>query len=75
MGSTKGLRGYLNEEMAKLKDTLIEMSSRIPKGIERIKLQEAIKMLEPLEESEKVTDSHLVRMLQFYDLQNELAKL
>lgn len=75
LGSTKGLRGYLNEEIAKLKDTLTEMSSRIPGGIERIKLQEAIKLLEPLGESEKVTDSHLVRMLQFYDLQNELTKL
>lgn len=75
LGSIKGLRGYLNEEISRLKDTLVEMSSRVPRGIERIKLQEAIKMLEPLGESEKVTDSHLVKMLQFYDLQNELLKL
>lgn len=75
LGSTRGLKGYLNEEISRLKSTLTEMLTRIPKGIERIKLQEAIKMLEPLEDSEKVTDAHLVKLLQFYDLQNELLNL
>lgn len=75
LGSTRGLKGYLNEEISRLKSTLTEMLTRIPKGIERIKLQEAIKMLEPLENSEKVTDAHLVKLLQFYDLQNELLNL
>ena len=75
LGSTRGLKGYLNEEIAKLKDTLTEMISRVPKGIERIKLQESIKMLEPLTETEKVTDTHLVKLLQFYDLVDELGRL
>ena len=75
LGSTRGLKGYLNEEISRLKSTLTEMLTRIPKGIERIKLQEAIKMLEPLKDSEKVTDAHLVKLLQFYDLQNELLNL
>lgn len=75
LGSTRGLKGYLNEEISRLKSTLTEMLTRIPKGIERIKLQEAIKMLEPLEDTEKVTDAHLVKLLQFYDLQNELLNL
>lgn len=75
LGSTRGLKGYLNEEISRLKSTLTEMLTRIPKGIERIKLQEAIKMLEPLEDSEKITDAHLVKLLQFYDLQNELLNL
>ena len=75
LGSTRGLKGYLNEEISRLKSTLTEMLTKIPKGIERIKLQEAIKMLEPLENSEKVTDAHLVKLLQFYDLQNELLNL
>ena len=75
LGSTRGLKGYLNEEISKLKNTLTEMVSRIPKGIERIKLQESIKMLEPLAETEKVTDAHLVKLLQFYDLKDELGRL
>lgn len=74
-GSTRGLKGYLNEELSKLKVSLTEMLSGIPKGIERIKLQEGIKMLEPLAETEKVTDAHLVKLLQFYDLKAELIKL
>lgn len=75
LGSTRGLKGYLNEEISKLKNSLTGMVTKVPKGIERIKLQESIKMLEPLSDSEKVTDVHLVKLLQFYDLQNELVNL
>lgn len=75
VGSTRGLRGYLNEEMSKLKSSLTVLASKVPQGIEKIKLQESIKMLEPLTDSEKVTDNHLVKLLQFYDLQDELQKM
>lgn len=75
LGSTRGLKGYLNEQISILKSSLTELSKGIPKGIEKIKLMESIKMLEPINDREKITDDHLVKLLQFYDLQNELRKL
>ena len=75
LGSTRGLKGYLNEEISKLHTELTGMINKVPKGIERIKLQESIKMLEPLADTEKVTDTHLVKLLQFYDLKDELGRL
>lgn len=75
LGSTRGLKGYLNEEIVKISEQVTELVSKVPKGIEKIKLQESIKMLQPIPESEKLTDAHLVKVLQFYDLLEELRKL
>jgi len=76
LGSTKKLRSFVNEEQQKLVERLTEALKVVPRGIERIKLTEAIKTIKtPLEESEKVTDGHLVRILQFYELLDELKKV
>lgn len=75
MGSPKGLRDYLNEEMSKISKQLITLSKGMPKGIEKIKLNEALKMLEPLSSTDKVLDTHLVKLLQFYDLLDELKRV
>lgn len=76
LGSTKKLRSFVNEEQQKLVGRLTEALKVVPRGIERIKLTEAIKTIRtPLEESEKVTDGHLVRILQFYELLDELKKV
>ena len=76
LGSTKKLRSFVNEEQQKLVGRLTEALKVVPRGIERIKLTEAIKTIRtPLEESEKVADGHLVRILQFYELLDELKKV
>lgn len=76
LGSTKKLRAFVNEEQKKLVGRLTGALTAVPKGIERIKLVEAIKLIgKPLEESEKVTDNHLVRILQSYELLDELKKV
>ena len=76
LGSAKKLRSFVNEEQKKLVERLTEAVAAVPRGIERIKLVEAIKIIgKPQEESAKVTDSHLVRILQSYELLNELKKV
>ena len=75
LGSTKKLKDYINECLGKISTELTQLSTKVPKGIEKIKLNESIKMAQPLLESEKVTDTHLVKVLQFYDLIHELKTL
>lgn len=75
LGSTRKLREYLNEELSNISTQLKDLGSKLPKGIEKIKLQEALKMTEPISVTEKVTDDHMVRVLQFYDLINELNRV
>lgn len=75
LGSVRELREYVNSEFASILSEVMQIHSRMPRGIEKIKLMEAAKMLQPVPNTEKVTDEHLVRLLQFYDLINELKTL
>lgn len=74
IGSLRNLREYVNAEMSKISEQLVEVSKSLPRGIERIKINEALKLLEPIPNTAKVMDEHLVRVLQFYDLINEIKK-
>src|SRR5574344_1238498 len=73
--SAKGLRDFVNEEQAKISTRLQELGKKLPRGIERIKLMEVLKMTRPIPNTEKITDNHLVTMLQFYDLIAELQRV
>lgn len=75
MGSARELREYVNSKFGKVRVEMLHLHSKMNRGIEKIKLMEAIKMLEPIQNTEKVTDAHLVRLLQFYDLMYEIKKV
>lgn len=75
LGSTRKLKGYINECLEKIHTQLTELSSKVPNGIEKIKLKESIRMIKPLSESERISDNHLVKVLQYYDLLRELKTL
>ena len=72
VSSSKKLYNFVNEEMAKIKSTLEENQDRVVDQIIKIKLQEVIKSIKPVDKSEKITDSHLVSLMQYYDLVSEL---
>lgn len=75
IGSNRELREFLNEEMNGISKKLVDFSKTFPKSIEKIKLNEAIKILEPIPSTEKVTDDKLYKVLQFYDLLEELKRV
>ena len=72
LGTSKKLREFINEEFEKLSENLNSYVKKLPNGIEKIKLLEVRKMLAPIPANEKATDDHLVRILQSYELVNEL---
>lgn len=76
LGPSKRLREFINEEFTKLSTALNEYLQRFPQSIEKIKLQEALKIINtPVAPTEKVSDTHLVNILQFYELLNECKKV
>lgn len=75
IGSEKELQEYVNEEFSKLLSEIQQCQDRVPAGIEKIKLKEAMKMLQPVPATEKVGDDHIIKVLQFYDLLYELKKI
>jgi hypothetical protein len=72
VSSSKKLYNFVNEEMVKIKSILEENQDRVVDQIVKIKLQEVIKSIKPVDKSEKITDSHLVSLMQYYDLVSEL---
>lgn len=72
--SRQHLRTFLNQETTKIRKILEEGKIRVSDDITRIKLDEVIKLLRPLDNKEKVSDSHLIRVMQCYDLIEEIKK-
>lgn len=72
--STK-LRNIVNEEIIKLSTAINKLAKNSKDDIIKIKLQEVIKSIKPLTNKEKVTDSHLINIMQYYELIKELREL
>lgn len=76
LGHSKKLKEFVNEEFSKLSTNLKEYIDKFPQSIERIKLLEAAKIINvPVAPTEKISDDHLVKILQFYELLNECKKV
>lgn len=72
--STK-LRNIVNEEIKKLLVEITKLRKTSKDDIIKIKLQEVLKNIRPLSNKEKVTDSHLVDIMQYYELIKELREI
>ncbi len=72
--STK-LRAFVNEELIKVQRGLGKLKSKVEDQIIKIKLEEVFKSITPIKNTEKVTDNHLVSLMQYYELVSELRAL
>ncbi len=75
VNSNARLRNIVNEELVKLSSDVQELASRVKNEVVKIKLEEVAKAITPIAKTEKITDSHLVNLMQYYDLVNELRNL
>lgn len=69
------LRTLINEELVKITNAITETKERVKDDIAKIKLDEVSKMISPISKQAKVTDNHLINLLQYYELVNELRAL
>jgi hypothetical protein len=72
--STK-LRSIVNEEIEKLLIEIQKLKEVSKNDIIKIKLQEVLKKIMPLSNKERVTDSHLISIMQYYELIKELREV
>lgn len=75
VNSQKRLYNVVNEELIKLQNEVTHLAEKVENEVVKIKLDEVAKAIKPLATTEKVTDSHLVNLMQYYDLVNELKSL
>jgi hypothetical protein len=73
--STTKLRNLVNEEIKKIQQEVSQLKTRVEDQIISIKLEEILKNMKPLTNTQKVEDNHLISLMQYYDLVNELKRL
>ena len=73
--SSARLRNVVNEELDKLKNLVLDLTETIQDDIVKIKLQEVAKTIEPVAKNKRVTDDHLINIMQYYELVQELKRL
>lgn len=75
VNSQSRLRTLVNEEMQKIATDVKALAVNIKNEVVKIKIDEVVKMIKPISNKEKITDNHLVNLMQYYDLVNELKTL
>lgn len=75
VNSQTRLRNIVNEELLKIATAVHKLSSKVKDEVVKIKLDEVSKAIQPLSNKERITDTHLVNLMQYYDLVNELKSL
>tara|TARA_B110000285_G_scaffold217210_1_gene265314 strand:+ start:1044 stop:1898 length:855 start_codon:yes stop_codon:yes gene_type:complete len=75
VNSQKRLRTLINKELTNISKDVLELANRVKDKVVKIKLDEVSKSIKTLPNTEKIKDSHLVNLMQYYDLVNELRCL
>lgn len=75
VNSQSRLRTLVNEEMNKIASAVRNLSAKVKDEVIKIKLDEVAKSIKPLSNKDKISDNHLVNLMQYYDLVNELKSL
>lgn len=75
VNSSTRLRNVVNEEMVKLQVEISKLKKNITDKVVKIKLEEIQKVIIPIKNTQKVDDNHLVSLMQYYELVNELRSI
>jgi len=75
VNSTTRLRTIVNEELEKIATKVVELSEKVSDKVIKIKLEEVKKAIKPVSNKEKIGDTHLVNLMQYYELVHELETI
>lgn len=75
VNSTSRLRTIVNEELEKIAKKVDIMSQKVSDQVIKIKLEEVKKAIIPVSNKEKIGDTHLVNLMQYYELVHELETI
>jgi len=75
VNSNRRLHTLVNKELKNILSEINTLIKNVKDEVIKIKLQEVTKGIIPLKKTEKVNDTHLVNLMQYYDLVNELQSL
>jgi hypothetical protein len=73
--STPKLKIFYNTKVTEIKEHLSNLNKIVTDKAIQIKINEVSLLLSPLTKSDRVGDDHLVNLLQYYQLVEELEKI
>ncbi len=73
--STPALRDFYNSKIAEIKNMLSELNKKVTDKAIQIKINEVSGLLEEANKNAKINDDHLINLLQYYSLVEELQKV
>lgn len=73
--STPKLKEFYNTKINEIKTHLSKLNSQVTDKATQIKVNEIINILPSLSKNDKVNDDHLINLLQYYQLVEELEKI
>tara|TARA_R110000803_G_scaffold29937_1_gene67902 strand:+ start:1519 stop:2373 length:855 start_codon:yes stop_codon:yes gene_type:complete len=75
VSSQSRLRKLVNEELVKISEKVTKLSSKVKDDVMKIKLDEVSKAITPINKKSKIVDTHLINLMQYYDLVKELEAI
>lgn len=75
VSSNTRLRSLVNEEYTSIAKAVTTLSKKVKDDVSKIKLKEVVKGINMVDNKEKITDTHLVNIMQYYELIKELKTL
>lgn len=73
--NTTKLKSFIDSSFINLKESLTKSLSQIEDATIKIKINEVINLINPVLESKKLKDEHIVSLLQYQELHSELNKI
>jgi hypothetical protein len=73
--STPKLKDFYNNKIQEIKSTLNILNKKVTDKVVQIKLNEVSKLLMELDKNQKIKDNHLIDLLQYAELVEELTKI
>jgi hypothetical protein len=69
------IKSIINSNLIKLKEQLLKNIDKVTEQITKIKIEETIKMIDPILESNKMKDDYLIALFNYQELNKELSEL
>jgi len=73
--STSKLKDFYNNKIQEIKSTLSVLNKKVTDKVVQIKLNEVSKLLIELDKNQKIKDNHLIDLLQYAELVEELTNI
>lgn len=75
ISDTTKLNSYVNQQLTEVKSEIQSLSKKVTDPVIKIKLDEVIKLIEPIKEGKRIKDETISGLLQYIDLIEELKKI